>query len=213
MNYKCTYLTLFQYSPRGNSLNSIKSRGIKDSIKAGRVQLIQNVVSYINKLETEESGIYNEYFGSDVTLVPMPGSGLFLEGAIRPPLIISQCILNDAHAGVICDVIRRSKPVRKSSNYYTSDTRPLIHEHLASITVNPDLSVTKRILLIDDVLTLGRTALACKTILEKAYPDADIKSLALLRTSLSEIDSLYHPENGEIIGYMSGKSFVEKASD
>ena len=56
------------------------------------------------------------------------------------------------------------------------------------------------VVLIDDVVTKGRTLLAAATVLQEAFPQADIRAFALLRTRglIPGVQRLLDPCKGEI---------------
>lgn len=57
-----------------------------------------------------------------------------------------------------------------------------------------------RITLVDDVLTKGRTAIAAASRLEEAFPQAEIRLLAVIRTQglVPEIVAIKDPSTGMI---------------
>jgi adenine/guanine phosphoribosyltransferase-like PRPP-binding protein len=58
----------------------------------------------------------------------------------------------------------------------------------------------ERIVLIDDVVTKGRTLLAAATRLQEAFPSAQIRAFALVRTMglIAGVNQLLDPCKGEI---------------
>jgi adenine/guanine phosphoribosyltransferase-like PRPP-binding protein len=65
-------------------------------------------------------------------------------------------------------------------------------------------SLVRRIVLVDDVITKGRTLLAAAARLRRELPHADIRAIALVRTLgfLSRVDRLLEPCQGLV--YWSG---------
>jgi hypothetical protein len=105
--------------------------------------------------------------------------------------------------------------VRKSA-FATAGERPSVHEHYASFAVERAPSdpapigsgaipgeygaAGLRLTLVDDVVTRGRTLLAAAVRLREAFPTADVRAFALLRT-LHRDDVLYQvldPCEGEV---------------
>jgi len=62
--------------------------------------------------------------------------------------------------------------------------------HYDSLRVHKRTDVTGRILIVDDVVTKGSTALAAASRLAEVYPNADIRLFAAIRTKgmVSDID-------------------------
>jgi orotate phosphoribosyltransferase-like protein len=60
------------------------------------------------------------------------------------------------------------------------------------------VGITERIVIVDDVITKGSTALAAASRLAEIYPDADMKVFALVRTKglVPDIDRILDPTTG-----------------
>ncbi len=78
--------------------------------------------------------------------------------------------------------------------------RPTVHRHYASLAVDEAAIRLDEVLLVDDVITKGRTLLAAASRLQAAFPAARIRAFALLRTlGLDpEVERLLDPCVGEI---------------
>lgn len=65
------------------------------------------------------------------------------------------------------------------------------------------------ITLVDDVLTMGRTTYACAQRVHEAFPEAEIRLFALIRTLglVDDIATIVDPTIGKITGYSSGRTF------
>jgi adenine/guanine phosphoribosyltransferase-like PRPP-binding protein len=75
-----------------------------------------------------------------------------------------------------------------------------VHQHYDSFAVAPALGPIRRIVLIDDVITKGRTLLAAAARLRAELPYADIRAFALIRTQgfVHRIERLVEPCHGVI---------------
>lgn len=78
--------------------------------------------------------------------------------------------------------------------------RPTVHRHYVSMAVERAGPVLDQVLLVDDVITKGRTLLAAASRLQTAFPAARIRAFALLRTRGldPEVERLLDPCLGEI---------------
>jgi hypoxanthine phosphoribosyltransferase len=74
--------------------------------------------------------------------------------------------------------------------------------HYESFAIEPidAIPFAKHIILVDDVVTKGRTLLAAATRLHEAFPYARIRAFALLRTMglIADVNQLLDPCVGEI---------------
>jgi predicted amidophosphoribosyltransferase len=105
--------------------------------------------------------------------------------------------------------LQRRTPVRKSATA-PSGERPTVHEHYESFAVTPLEFPCPRIVLIDDVVTKGRTLLAAAARLQVALPHASIRAFALIRTLgfAPRLDSLFGSCQG-VIRWAAGDAWRE----
>jgi predicted amidophosphoribosyltransferase len=199
------YGTFANYSPRGNSDLSKRSRQICGRIKAGKTDQIERAIPYLDRAESQ---VLSPFLNPMVTLVPVPRSAPLAEGALWPAKVVADVLAANGYGGEILPLVERIEAVPKSSNSPASE-RPLIPEHMQSMQVNADLIVPDQITIIDDVLTMGRTMFACAELLHDAFPNAEIRAFAMIRTQgmIDNIEKIFDPSVGTITGYPSGKSF------
>jgi hypoxanthine phosphoribosyltransferase len=78
--------------------------------------------------------------------------------------------------------------------------RPTVAVHYESFEVDSGTAAPAEILLVDDVVTKGRTLLAAATRLQEAFPNARIRAFALLRTMgmIAGVEQLLDPCVGQI---------------
>ena len=87
------------------------------------------------------------------------------------------------------------------SAYAVPGQRPTVQIHYASFQMtDQQLDVTQNIVLIDDIVTKGRTLLAAATMVAQAYPGARIRAFALIRYTgfVSDIEHVVQPCIGTI---------------
>jgi predicted amidophosphoribosyltransferase len=119
-------------------------------------------------------------FAKGTVLVPVPGSTATGDAqwvALQLAIALSQ-------VGFELPVwvgLRREFTVRKSAQA-RSGLRPSVTQHYESFSVVPMTSPIRRIVLVDDVVTKGRTLLAAAARLRAELPYTDIRAFALLRT-------------------------------
>ena len=197
--------TFANYSPRGTNEFSTRSRNICGKIKGGEIALIERVIPF---LKDTKAAILVPFLNPNVVLIPTPRSAPLVEGSLWPSKLIADILVSNGYGAEVRPILIRTTAVKKSSTS-PSKERPLIDEHYSSMEVQTDLIAPTQITLIDDVLTQGRTTYAGAMRLKEAFPQARIRVFAIFRTlgTIPEIDTVFDPTVGSIIGYPSGKSF------
>jgi len=128
-------------------------------------------------------------FAPEAVLVPVPGS----TPRRQTPWAALQLALALNALGLGLGVwtgLRRESAVRKSATAPRA-ARPSVRQHYESISVARPMIPIHRVVLIDDVVTRGRTLLAAAARMTTVLPRADIRGFALIRT-LGFVDRLDH---------------------
>jgi adenine/guanine phosphoribosyltransferase-like PRPP-binding protein len=78
--------------------------------------------------------------------------------------------------------------------------RPTVQQHYQSFAVIPSSKPAKKIVLVDDVITKGRTLAAAAMRVQDAFPDAEVRAFALVRTMgfVLDVPRLFDPCQGEV---------------
>jgi hypothetical protein len=137
-------------------------------------------------------------FDRETCLVPVPGSTLSSGSGWAAGQLATALHGVGLGRGVWTGLYRRHA-VRKSATAL-SGHRPTVWQHFESLSVAHFYELQPRILLIDDVITRGRTILAAALRLHEALPDADIRAFALVRTMglLPDVTHFFEPCQGVI---------------
>lgn len=191
------FASLLIYSPKGSSENSVKSRHVCYSIKRGDVQLLDQAVTALERV-FEEAG-FAAFLGPDVGLVPTPGSAPHVSGGLWPSERIAHALVKANRGKDVLPYLRRSVAVPKSA-FAAPGERPTVERHYQTIAVESDLIAPRRLTIIDDVVTKGRTLLACAGRLREAFPHAEIACFTMVRTLglQPEVDRVVAPCTGRI---------------
>jgi hypothetical protein len=149
--------------------------------------------------ECVDGGLLAGLFKDGTVLVPVPSSAPAIAGSIAVAERLAGALLQQGLGAAVWRGLVRTSPVRRSASA-PAGTRPSVEDHFDSFAVAETQSPLGQILLVDDVVTKGRTLLAAAVRLQQALPHAHIRAFALLRTmSLTpEIPSLVQPCMGEI---------------
>ena len=198
------YGTFANYSPRGSSQLSKQSRGTCGAIKAGRTDIIASAIPH---LRDPKSAALMPFLGSDVTLVPVPRSAPLADGALWPAKVICDVLHAHGFGGEVQSYLRRIRAIPKSSSSPAAE-RPLVPDHLGSITAERPFFPPEKITIVDDVLTMGRTSFACAELMRAVCPDAEIRIFAMIRTQglQDDITAIVDPSTGTVTGFDSGKT-------
>ncbi len=168
------------YSPRGTSVISVKSRRWRDSIKGGVEAALRTAVHYlVRDLESTE---LSAVLGSDVTLVPAPGSSLLVEGAFWGPRWIAEELVRVGLGKQVFPCLSRITAVPKSA-FQPPGGRPSARHHYDTMRVEGLAPLGgRRITIVDDFVTKGNTLLGAASRLSEACPTAQVNAFALIRT-------------------------------
>jgi adenine/guanine phosphoribosyltransferase-like PRPP-binding protein len=96
-------------------------------------------------------------------------------------------------------MLKREVAVQKSA-WAPAGSRPTVSTHYASMSAEPDFEVGERIVIVDDVVTKGSTALAAASRIAELYPDSSVVLFALIRTKglVPDIEQIIEPVSGVI---------------
>jgi hypothetical protein len=169
----------FVYSPRGTGAVCEASRRLCARVKAIDPRWLPRYAGLVYRASLHHPQLAR-LFAPGTVLVPVPGSAPGNDA----PWVASQLAmaLRDVGlAGTVWLGLRRQFAVRKSATALAGE-RPTVHEHYESFSVVQAPAVIRRIVLIDDVITKGRTLLAAAARMQGQFPHTDIRAFALIRT-------------------------------
>lgn len=174
-----SFCSCYIYSPRGDGFTSEASRQLCARLKLGDLAWLPHYAGVVREQASKHHWLA-DMFAPDVTFVPVPGSNpsaARVWAAERLAFALQGVRLG----GSVWPGLQRRFAVRKSATALNAD-RPTFQQHCASFSVHAPSEAPRRIVLVDDVITKGRTILAAAAKLQEALPNADIRAFALVRT-------------------------------
>jgi hypothetical protein len=172
------FASCYVYSP-GDA--RAESRLLRASVKTGHVTaLVDRAIQ--GDAETPQSPSLVCFFPAEAILVPVPGSSPSAWGGATASGRLAVALWRHGLGKGIWFGLRRVRAVRKSATA-APGSRPSLRTHFDTMAVDrvkaPAMS---HVVLIDDVVTKGRTLLAAAMRLSEVFPRADVRGFALLRT-------------------------------
>lgn len=201
---KLEFFSLLSYSTRGTSDAEQGSKTWRNAVKNDQFVQINSdskltsdlIADWIAKNSTMPP--FNDYFKPNMVLVPVPKSTLMQSGTLWVPRRVANA-LAARNLGKSFECLERIIPLPRASTS-TPANRPKAIDHYNSMRVQTILSEPSEILLVDDVVTRGATAVGAANRLIEAFPNTRIRLFAALR-AVSPPDifkEIYDPRLGII---------------
>lgn len=197
------YGSLLAYSPRGDTAEMQRAKNVMYAIKTdGHVEnppaLMSQWIAETIKRNMAKLP-FAHFFQPETILVPVPKSSLMRPGTLWAPSRIANALADRGLGAEAAPILVRTRPVEKSATS-RPERRPTPQAHYDSLAVQGTLHEPTNILLIDDIITRGSTILGSANRLADAYPQANIKALAAMRTisNTTDFKNFYDPCIGTI---------------
>ena len=198
---KVDFGSLLTYTPRGNQTKHHKSRAIMRKLKNDAVLQSGNLMSSLiaQIIRNELDGYpFSDYFNETTMLIPTPKSSMLQKDGLWVPQRITSALENKG-LGINEECLIRNTPLPKSSKVSAPD-RPKAFQHYESMGVRESLLHPREIVLVDDVITRGATALGAVNKIKEAFPNASIRVFAAMRTirNSDDFSDFFEPRTGKI---------------
>ncbi len=194
------FLSAYAYSPTGVDPSSRHSRRLCAAIKAADPAALAAGARTIAGFVRSDAGLAADLH-RDAVLVPVPASESRPAGGTCVSVGIATALARCGIGADVRELLVRAVPVRKSATAPIG-ARPSVAEHFASfrIVATPVEPAAAAFVLVDDVVSRGRTLLAAACRLRERFPLTPIGALALMRTLgyVTVIPRLTEPCVGEI---------------
>jgi hypothetical protein len=194
---RIAFASCYVYSPSGESAVCARSRLLRALLKEGDARFMFKYALRVRQ-QLEPAAMLAGFFVRDDVLMPVPRSVPRL-GGTWPAAELAQALVQAGVGGTTWSGLHRISPVRKSATA-AKGRRPSVARHYDSFRMESVTARLQSVVLIDDVVTRGRTLLAAAARVSEALPHAQIRAFALLRTMgvISGIANLLEPCRGEI---------------
>lgn len=191
------FASCYVYSPAGDSAICARSRLLRALLKGGNARFMIQYAVRVRQQMLPDSTLAG-FFQSDDVLVPVPRSAPKLGGTWAAAQL-AQALVQEGVGTAMWPGLQRICAVRKSATA-AKGSRPSVVRHYESFRLEPPGLRPASVVLIDDVITRGRTLLAAAARLHEALPDAQIRAFALLRTlgAIADLRGLIEPCRGRI---------------
>ncbi len=192
------YASCYVYSPGGTGAACERSRLLRTMLKIADPIFMLKYALRVRQ-PADHSPPLAGFFGPSDLLVPVPGSTPHIAGASWAAGHLAIALLNQGLGAAAWPGLHRVRAVRKSATCAPGE-RPTVGAHYRSFDVERPSIPPQRVLLIDDVVTRGRTLLAAASRVHEAFPRAHIRAFALVRTMglNAGVERLLDPCRGEI---------------
>jgi hypothetical protein len=196
--YHLPYGACYAYSPKGKSHISQRSRLLCARVKNGHPRWLKSYVANVYQ-EIAQQRCFRDFFKENTLLVPVPQ---YLTPARISLWVARRLAFTLQEAGLGGEVwtgLRRVISVERSSSAWMWQ-RPTVGQHYRSFAVVPSNRHPLDIILVDDVITKGRTLVAAAMRLREAFPTAAIRAFTLVRTMgfVPDVERLFDPCQGAI---------------
>ena len=175
-----------------------RSRLLRSFLKAGDEAFLRKYARRVCQ-EATYSPLLAGFFEPTDLLVPVPGSAPYSSGDPWVSQDLALALVKEGLGGAAWTGLHRVRAVRKSATA-APGTRPTVNLHYDSFYVERPAEPPEGIVLIDDVVTKGRTLLAAASRVQEAFPGVHVRGFALLRTMgrISTVEQLLDPCKGQI---------------
>ena len=189
---RVTYASCYVYSPQGTSDVCERSRLLCALLKSGDRHFIDKYVDRIQQQVAEQNQLSGFFSAADI-LIPVPSC--MPGGGVNAPARLAEIMVHRGLGSASWCGLKRVHAVPKSA---TAKYRPTVAMHYYSLLVEPLEHAPTSLVLIDDVVTKGRTLLAAAARLHNAFPSARIRAFAVLRTMglVPAVPRLFEPWRG-----------------
>ena len=192
------YAACYVYSPAGRGALCERSRLLRALLKSGDANFMLKYAVRVRQ-QAHDSPQLEGFFGATDILVPVPGCTPDPVGRSWTAEHLAIALVNAGLGAEAWSGLHRVRAVVKSATA-APGCRPSVGVHYESFILQQSHRSPERIVLIDDVISKGRTLLAAASRVHEAFPAAQVRAFALVRTMgfITGVQRLLDPCKGEI---------------
>jgi predicted amidophosphoribosyltransferase len=195
---RVAFASCYVYSPSGTSAVCARSRLLCSLLKAGDARYMIKYAVRVHQLAVEPSRLAGFFCSTDV-FVPVPRSVSGSSSGTWVAADLAHALVQEGLGAMTWPGLHRISAVRKSATSAPGE-RPSVALHYASFSMDLPPVVPTTVVLVDDVITRGRTLLAAASRVREALPGTNVRAFALVRTmgQIAGVPALLDPCTGEI---------------
>jgi len=174
------FASFYVYSPRASGWLAEDSRRLCARVKLSDPLWLPHLAGRVYRSSLEDRELAG-LFAPGAVLVPVPGSARTRQRP-WPALQLALALSQVGFALPVWTALQRRYTVIKSATAAAA-ARPSVQQHYDSFAATLPVLPVCRIVLIDDVITKGRTLLAAAARLRSVSAYAEVRAFALIRTA------------------------------
>lgn len=184
-----SFASCYVYAPRACGPVADASRQICERVKRIDPLWLPAYAGFVYRTSLRDRQL-RALFSPGAVLIPVPGSEAY-SSSRWTSLQLALALSEIGFALTVWTGLQRRVAVRKSATAPQAE-RPTVMQHFDSFSVTRAHGAVRKIVLVDDVITKGRTLLAAALRLQVELPPAEIRAFALIRTLgfLRQVDHL-----------------------
>src|SRR5258708_12865131 len=174
------FASCYVYSTAGESAVCARSRLLRAFLKDGDARFMVKYAVRVRQ-QSDPSSLLAGFFLSDDVLVPVPRRRP-KTGGTSAAAELGHALVREGVGSAAWLGLRRICAVRKSATS-AKGQRPTVARHYGSFRLEPSALRLQNVVLVDDVVTKGRTLLPAAARVREPIPAAHVRAFAFLRTT------------------------------
>jgi len=199
------YASLLSYCPRDPSKKGEIARKVMISIKKelpmnskfGVLFASEFVAKTLKKIIKKDKD-FKDFLGENPVLIPVPRHAPIKKDSLWPSFQIAKAMEKEG-IGTVRPILERIEAVPRSSTS-SPESRPSPTIHYKSMAIKKIQTISRDVILVDDLVTRGHTFIASVWHVCEAFPDVEVRAFAAMRTVSNRLEfkELFDPVIGRI---------------